>query len=101
MFSISVYCRQPALYREIGNLFSLRIEDGTIQRENCFSSPLGRQSKCSLNILGTYYVNVLKLNPKHSCGQFDLFYRLWVGRFVGVFKNRSEERRVGKECRSR
>src|SRR5262249_21199532 len=46
-----VYRREPALYSEVCNLFSVRIEDGAVQREACVSTTLARRSECGLNIL--------------------------------------------------
>ena len=40
IFSPVVYRREPALYREVGNLFSVRIEDGARQHKDCVSTPL-------------------------------------------------------------
>ena len=52
IFWPGVYRREPVLYREVYNLFSVRIEDGALQHEDCVSTPLGCGSECSLNILG-------------------------------------------------
>ena len=51
-FWLVVYRREPALYREVDNLCSVRIEDGARQHEDCVSTPLACGSECSLNILG-------------------------------------------------
>src|SRR5262245_6796287 len=57
-----VYSREPVLYHEFNNLWSMRIEYGTPQRENSISSPLAYGAECSLNILGIKYIEVLKLH---------------------------------------
>src|SRR5262249_12013904 len=38
---LSIHCRQPVLYSEICNLYSVRIEDGAHQHEGCIDVPLG------------------------------------------------------------
>src|SRR6266508_4219472 len=53
MFSLSVYRREPALYREFCNLFSARIKDGAPYQHKYRVSPsLACGSKCGLKILG-------------------------------------------------
>jgi Reverse transcriptase (RNA-dependent DNA polymerase) len=58
------YHREPALYREFCNQYSLRIGEGARQHEDCVSTPLACGSECSLNIRGTSYVYILKLHPE-------------------------------------
>src|SRR5207249_2165608 len=48
------YRREPVLYREVCNLFSVSNEDGAIHYEDCVSTPLGCGSEFSLNILGIW-----------------------------------------------
>src|SRR5262249_1489401 len=61
IFSGKEYNREPAFYREVCNPFPMRIEDGACQHKDCVCTPLTCGSKCSLNIVGTWYVQVLKL----------------------------------------
>src|SRR5439155_5461463 len=68
-----VYRRKPALSCEVCNLFSLRREERAWKHEDCVSTSLACGSECSLNILGTLDVEVLKLHSKCRCGEFRLF----------------------------
>jgi hypothetical protein len=49
---LPIHCRQSVLYSEIRNLYSVRIEDGAHQHEDCIGVPLGCGSESGLNILG-------------------------------------------------
>src|SRR5262249_55073920 len=71
-FSSGIYRRQPALGRMLYNLCLLRNSDGTRQDENCLSTLSGRGSKCSLDIVRTLYIKVLKRYSERSCGEFGL-----------------------------
>ena len=52
IFGKGVYRQETAFYREVRNLFSVRIEDGAIQHKDCTSTPLdwrlGMRSSISL-----------------------------------------------------
>jgi hypothetical protein len=48
--------REPALSREVDDLFSVREEDGARQREDGISAPRACGSEGRLNIVGTMYV---------------------------------------------
>src|SRR4030095_294209 len=58
-FSPAVYRREPVLCREVCKLCSVRIEHGASTHADCLSTSLVCGSECSLNILRTYYVQVL------------------------------------------
>src|SRR4029434_1961483 len=79
-FSPAVYRREPVLCREVCKLCSVRIEHGASKHEDCLSTSLVCGSECSLNILRTYYVQVLKPHPERRCGELPLFLRLCVSR---------------------
>src|SRR3989442_268874 len=45
-----IYRREPVLYREVCNLFSLRKDDEALQYKDCVSTPVARGSECGLDI---------------------------------------------------
>src|SRR5207253_7382273 len=69
---LSVHRRQPVFYREVCNLFSLRNEDWGSKHEDCVSASLACLSECTLNILGTQYVQILNLYFERPCGKLRL-----------------------------
>ncbi len=64
--------REPAPSREVDDLFSVREEDGARQREDGVSAPRACGSECRLNIVGTMYVQILKLHAERLGGAFRL-----------------------------
>src|SRR4029077_15637079 len=53
IFGTVVHRWEPALCREVYNLFSVRKEDGGPQHQDCVSTPIACGAECSLNVLGT------------------------------------------------
>src|SRR5262249_48876255 len=56
ILSLVVHRREPALCRELYNLWSTRIEDDACEQEDCFSPPLGCGSERGLDVLWLQYV---------------------------------------------
>jgi len=56
MFAFSIYYWEPALYREVCNLRSVRNEDAARQREDGVYTPLARSLEYALNILAISYL---------------------------------------------
>ena len=69
-FSPAVQRRQSALYCEVGNLFSLRIEDKAVHHEDAVSTQLARLLEHWLNVSGSSHVEVLKFSAERTCTEF-------------------------------
>src|SRR5881296_1321488 len=67
MLSLSEDRREPAIHRQFCNFLSTRIKNGAPHQHNdCFSLPLACGPECTLKVLGTQHVEVLKLYPQRS-----------------------------------
>jgi hypothetical protein len=67
-----VYRREPALYREFYNAFSLRIWHGASQHKDSVSVLLACGSERNLDIPGFSYLQILNMHPERICGDVDL-----------------------------
>src|ERR1051325_9989991 len=73
VFSLAVRCRQPALYCQLCKFASARVENGTIQHENCISTVSHCLTKCWFNIYRTSDFNVAKVNAQ-GCSSSHCFF---------------------------
>jgi hypothetical protein len=73
IFSLAVRCRQPALYCQLCKFASARVENGTIQHENCISTVSHCLTKCWFNIYRTSDFNVAKVNAQ-GCSSSLCFF---------------------------
>src|ERR1051325_1253799 len=90
-----IYCWKPAFYRKFNHPCSRSIEDGARQHNHSVGTPLSCLPECSLNIVRSSDVQVLKLHFERRCGKFDLSERLGITRIGGGSED-SKTRQVRK-----
>ena len=70
MLALRINRRKLVLDCDVCHPRSMSNEDAARQREDRVRTPLACLSECSLDILGTWHIDVSKLHPERPCGQF-------------------------------